>query len=169
MSESEYCPPEARVRLVRTPDGAEPPPEPEEIEAEVAARRAREVALRPQRAGAEDGIVHGPTRAEIMLAVLQAFVFAPIPAALAGGLLDSTVSLATIEKRLAMVKGQASVALFGTAFVAIFIALLASKARARRLEDVRVLVFEPGRSWGAKVLVVVALVEMGILEMLWKR
>ncbi len=83
----------------------------------------------------EEGLVRGPTRAEIVVALWRAFVFAPWP-----GLVIGQVS-AGAGPPLGLKLG---VSLGAGAVVALAIASLVWKLRERHVEHVRVRVFERG-------------------------
>jgi hypothetical protein len=136
------------------PGGAEP-----EVEW-LAAEKAR--AARERLEGVDDGTIYGPTRAEVILALLWAVTLTPLvggASLAAGGLLGP----ATLARLTSLFGGHSDwqVTFAGTAFVVVLLVALLPKARSRRLEDARVLVFERSRGFGPHVLFVVLLLDLG--------
>jgi hypothetical protein len=153
--------PQPIVRLV-----ALPPEREAELHAAAKVQAARDALL-----DVVEDTIHSPTRAELVLAFLWAAVLAPVlatPVGFAARALIGEKGLTNLAKTIA---GPAPwpFLVLGTAFVMTFVVQVVPKARARRLADARVLVFERGRSLGPSILLLVVLVELGIWAALGAR
>jgi len=147
----------------------EPPeeePEPAVSEEEIAAKAAARAELaRATLDFVDEGLIHRPTRAELILALLWAATLAPLVAAPLSGVLLAVLGAKELAALARTISGHDAwpLMVLGTAFFFVLVAALAPKTRARRLSEARVLVFERGRSFGPSLLLIVVLVELGIL------
>ncbi len=140
--------------------------EPGETADETAADRAR--AARERLEGVDEGTIHGPTRAEAVLALLWAAVLAPAVGAAVSVVAERALGPKTLARISTTFAGHSAwpLTFYGTGFALTFLVLLLPKVAPRRVEEARVFVFERARAYGPHVVLVVLLLDLGGCQVL---
>ena len=117
----------------------------EELRQRALERKRREEAERAEQVLTSDGIVHGPTRAEAILAALRAVAWAPFTFIVLLGAVDLVVGEKWMNRHAQGLPVNWRLGLLGTSVVGFFVVALFSNVPPRLLRTVRVRVFEKGR------------------------
>jgi hypothetical protein len=105
-------------------------------------RKQRDEAERSEQVLTSDGIVHGPTRAEIVLAALRSLAWAPFTFIVLLGAIELVVGERWVSKHAVGLPVDWHLGLLGTSVVGPFLISLFWNVPPRLLRTVRVRVFE---------------------------
>jgi len=117
----------------------------EELRRRALERKQRDEAERSEQVLTQDGIVHGPTKAEVILAALRSVAWAPFTFIVLLGTIDLIVGERWVNRHAAGLPVNWHLGLLGTSVVGFFVVSLFWNVPPRLLRNVRVRVFEPRR------------------------